>query len=64
MKAAERKGDNMLPVIGYTQLWSKDRNVLVQIFRDLEKDSIELVTLDRRENRASSWESVTQVGKD
>lgn len=61
---AEQEGDTMLPIIGYTAVWSRDRNVLVQIFRDLETDSIELVTLDKRADSASSWESVTQVGKD
>jgi len=51
----------MLPIVGYRQLWSKDRNTLVQVFTDLETDSIELVTIDQRPNGLSSWESLTQV---
>lgn len=51
----------MLQIVGYRQLWSKDRNTLVQVFTDLETDSIELVTIDARPNGLSSWESLTQV---
>jgi hypothetical protein len=51
----------MLPIVGYRQLWSKDRNTLVQVFTDLDTDSIELVTIDTRPNGLSSWESLTQV---
>lgn len=57
----EREGDRMLPIIGYRQLWSKDRNTLVQVFTDLDTDSIQLVTIDTRPNGLSCWESLTQV---
>jgi hypothetical protein len=57
----EREGDRMLHIVGYRQLWSKDRNTLVQVFTDLDTDSIELVTIDTRPNGLSSWESLTQV---
>ncbi len=60
----EPKGDRVLHTVGYRQLWSKDRNLLVQVFTDLETDSIELVTIDERPNGLSSWESITQVRKE
>jgi hypothetical protein len=58
---AEREGDKMLPIIGYRQLWSKDRNTLVQVFTDLDTDSIQLVTIDTRPHNLGCWESLTQV---
>lgn len=58
---AEPKGDKVLHIVGYRQLWSKDKNTLVQVFTDLETDSIELVTIDTRPNGLGSWESLTQV---
>lgn len=53
--------DTTPPIVGYRQLWSKDRNTLLQVFTDFETDSIELVTIDTRPNGLSSWESLTQV---
>jgi hypothetical protein len=49
------------PVIGYRQVWSKDRNILLQVFTDLETDSIKHVTLDRRPNGLGLWESLIEV---
>jgi hypothetical protein len=51
----------MLPIVGYRQLWSKDRNTLVQVFTDLETDLIQLVTIDTRSTSESCWESLTKV---
>lgn len=51
----------MLTFVGYRQVWSKDRNVLLQVFTNLETDLIERVTVDVRADRSSSWESLTEV---
>lgn len=48
-------------VIGYRQLWSEDRNTLIQVFSDPETDSIELITVHRRDDAQGSWESVTEA---
>lgn len=51
----------MLPIVGYRQIWSDDRNVIVQVFTNLETDLIQRVTVDVRAERSSCWESLTQV---
>jgi len=57
----KQEGDTMLPIVGYRQLWSKDRKTIVQVFSDVESDSIQLVTIDTRPDVESCWESLTEV---
>lgn len=54
-------GKQKPPIIGYRQVWSKDRNILLQVFTDLETDSIRLVTLDKRGHGLGLWESLIEV---
>lgn len=54
-------GEHLPPIIGYRQVWSKDRKVLLQVFTDLETDLIELVTLDKRDETPGFWESLIKV---
>lgn len=53
----------MPPIIGYRQVWSGDGNTLIQVFSELDTDSIELITVHRRADQESPWESLTEVEK-
>lgn len=52
---------SMLPTVGWLPLWSKDRNTLVQIVRDLETGSIMAAWVTRRRGNLAAWEPITEL---
>lgn len=50
-----------LPTVGWTPLWSKDRNTLIQLVRDLETGSIVAAWATRRRAPEAAWEPITEL---
>ena len=51
-------------IIGWTPLWSTDRNTLVQLFTDLDTGSTITATVSTRRRTGGIWESTKQVRQD
>jgi hypothetical protein len=57
------KGTEMLKIVGYLPLVSKDRKTMVQIFQDSDTGLIESVQVAQRSEAFDSWGSPTEVFK-
>ena len=64
MSRSSGEGNSMIQHLGLLSLRSEDNLLMVQIFTDLETDSIKLARVMTRRTPESLWESLNEVHKE